>query len=1253
MTRPRVRPAAASSVNGWHTRPPARPALSNASERPQAAVAAASFPVLDVLCPAFGFFASARTFALKRNAPHAQRASTSALHMNPNDSRSTRQRRPSLLAASNANASAFATRPCSCASSLQHHSRPASSLSAAQARQQQRQQQHDGSSSDDDIDALLSWSLNNDVWAPPPQPPRVRQRDHAGTGPVKIRPGDKNTTPPLHDPSTPTALASDINIWLDQHTRGLVKGVRTVFKNRDSVGQHTRDREKALQQLPRTLQIHEEIAQRLVDSVVPVPVTKHDLRRFMFAPIQLVRNLSVSRSDLLKSNAVDAEIDDLSRIVGQTLMYLVHQGVMAGDDTVASIVWLEGATLAARAPQVPWTPKAVSTSPELEHLQRVFCSGSDDTKYRQYRLTLLQHLFSCWSSQGKPDDALRLVFGWSVDDLLESTLGDNIDGLARTARRQYGETVARLKPSPSRWLDRFAEDDKRLRPVGLHLVKVLATTSFGVEALNCWNVLQTRTARFISLEDEADSLTVLVEGLVRAGYSEDATGLSSRLRQIIAYFDPTNEQARSAATRAHLRLAAERGDVEGTTALAMESRDISPTELLARQAATASKARDVVAVEKFVRDALANDQLSPTARARLYGLLITAHARRNDLESAQRVLDEMNEQGLRPASEHIAAMLYGYAARHDVENVYDLFRKSTTDLGIAPDVLCFNALVTVHCRLQDIAAAEGAIQRMRDVGVEPDLRSWTTLMNACVEIGDWAKAARIYAFLDTADDARLRPDTATFNVALKAAIYSSASVQSVLRLFRQMTERGLRPNSSTYALVMQSVCNAGIMDVAEDLFRSIDSSTKSDKTRSDVELPVSMKPVKPDVFHFSCLASGYIRTGQMTKARACLAEMRRRGIGPSSVTYGIIVDSFLRVPTKTNAERASKFAMDFISSSPLESVRYAQAARLDRALARGDELVNVFSPILRNHVRRGNAEVALATFKVVLEAGAKPSIELYTILLDAYRQGPDAQESARNVLTVWRGVHESVLAAYGSSSSSSEQPPRIDSSQAHALCLPFNIVMDALSRADQFTVVEQEWQSLDREGFAFDCANWNSFATLLVESDRIERACWIVENVLLQSEGEGVVGDEKDETVGRKSMHAPAKMPSRGRRTATKAFDEGDDDRFSRLLSLANELAPGDEQARDRSDDDLPVVDQVVRAQQARIGQLWFPYAHLLSSLDEGLQKLASSSAESQARLIKMRDMYPRAVDKAFEWARGRKRASDQGQWSGRRAFVV
>ncbi|KAK4058126.1 hypothetical protein OIO90_000865 [Microbotryomycetes sp. JL221] len=1071
-----------------------------------------------------------------------------------------------------------------------------------------------------------------------------------------------------------------VRSWLDRYAKGLALGPTTAPPTRGTARFRQRQRRPSLNLVQEALLQHQQIAQEIMNSQEVTSVPKYDLRKFMFGPLQLARTLLVPRVDPLEPEVDSSPLEQVAQarqFAGQSVIDLINGGLMHQDPAVRSVIWLEAACLSDNLPAIPWILLADTTgSSALQHFHQVFVTGVRDVKYRQYRLTLLQHLLEAWSDrESGAINALHLGFGWSVfDKLINNENMTSLAGLARSVRRQYGQTLARLRPSPSRFLGTaFESGERRLCEAGLHIVQLLATTGFGVEALASWHALRDRAARILTLEDELVTLPSVIEGLIRVGYLEDAQGLGGRLQELLTLTSQErfSTTAKDAARRALVRLAAERGRFEEIDKMmAAEGKAISALEGLARRAVAAGKRNDIESVKTFVNKALSiEDGLSLQQRARLLGVLLSAHARRNDLESAVSVLDQMMSQGLRPSLEHVAAILFGYAARHDIDAVYALYRRlQEGEFKLGPDVTCSNAVVTVHCRLQDIAGAQGAIKRMQDAGLDPNLQTWTTLMNACVEVGDWKKAAGLFAFLEGSQDPSLRPDTATFNVAIKAAVYSSATVQSVLRLFRQMSERGLRANATTYTLVLQSVCNAGIMDVAEDLFRSIDSQTQEARQARDLDvkpLPVSMKPVKPDVFHFSCLASGYIRTGEMAKARACLAEMRRRKIGPSSVTYGIIVDSFLRVATRANAERASKFAMDFIASSPLDSIRYSQAARLDRALARGDELVNVFAPILRNHVKRGRADVALATFRVVLDAGAKPSIELYTILMDAYRRGDNVSDAASNVFTVWQGVHDSVLSAFGTGA---EEARRIDESQAHALCVPLNILIDALSRDGRIGEIDRQWHRLDQQGFAFDCANWNAFAIALIEDAKLERACWIVENILLrQNIGPDAEGTESssDSTRGRRALQAPAKMPSRARRSLTQAYDQDTDDLSN--LSLLDELSVVSSEMKvgEADDDDAAstsVIDEVVKAQQARIGASWFPFASLLSRLDNALQQVAQTQAagsiQAQRRVSHLKEHYPATFDQVSDWRHNlyHKRQGDVlgGQASMKRAaFVV
>ncbi|CAH1769795.1 1866_t:CDS:1, partial [Entrophospora sp. SA101] len=52
-----------------------------------------------------------------------------------------------------------------------------------------------------------------------------------------------------------------------------------------------------------------------------------------------------------------------------------------------------------------------------------------------------------------------------------------------------------------------------------------------------------------------------------------------------------------------------------------------------------------------------------------------------------------------------------------------------------------------------------------------------------------------------------------------------------------------------------------------------------------------------------------------------------------------------------------------------------------------------------------------------------------------------------------------------------------------------SIMMDALSSANDYETIENEWDRLYNDGFEFDSHNYNRFAQILIKSGKIKRAC--------------------------------------------------------------------------------------------------------------------------------------------------------------------
>lgn len=885
---------------------------------------------------------------------------------------------------------------------------------------------------------------------------------------------------------------------------------------------------------------------------------------------------------------------------------------------------------------------------------------------RGLRRATFAKLLDCWlrSSNG-PEQAVRFMCGWSQHSLVDPSLEeDRWRAHCRFLRRQYGQLLARLEPSPAQWLaEHLAPTSGQSRASLRTIAEVMATAGSPLESLQIWHQLfQTRGKPAI---EDVHLMATILEGLLQNRCLQDAQDLAIRVRNSVKQILPSLDEDASdllriefaemseadAATvvyalRMVARNAAQHGNTSWTETTLSSLRvlgRLSPEEKAARQIRAASKNNRVEGARSIFDYAVKDPSLSKQSLSRLYSSMVVAYVRVDNLEAASQLLQQMLEANVSPQVQLVNSLLFGYAARHDVDGTYAVFQRLVSGTLIAtPDVHSYHALVTAHCNVRDIESAQDTILRMRDARIQPTQAVWTTMMNAYVELADWQRAFEIYAFLEKHADPRYHPDTASFNVLLKACVLSSAPAQTVLQVFQQWLGRGLRPNSATYTLLMQSVCTAGLMDVAEALFKTIDTA----KVKGN--LPVSMDAVEPDVFIFSNMIAGYVKTGNRVKARACLTEMRRRGIEPTSVTYAVIVGSFIRphndIQSKKGAADASKFALEFLSSSPLESVRHRQLVRLDRALARGDELNYLFAPVLQAQAKQGSAAVALATFRLVLDSGAKPSIELYTILMDAYRRQDDAELAADNVETVWSGLHNSVLRAFASEQvveesedaddvKGREKPKgprrsrlRIHPSQSHALCVPLSIYIEAFDKAGRTFDIRRTWNTLARQGFTFDSSNWNLLATHYARVYDLEKACWIIEHVLLKPPTLNTVTDQDSSlqttlqfaTVGKSSLAAPRRTPSRlesGRKIERDAHVKSPID-LERFFT-------------DEAVDGPDVFETARTASDKRRRDHWFPHANLLAAVDDALNALVMGRAEKGSSAADERE--PLSLEEAQE----------------------
>lgn len=428
-------------------------------------------------------------------------------------------------------------------------------------------------------------------------------------------------------------------------------------------------------------------------------------------------------------------------------------------------------------------------------------------------------------------------------------------------------------------------------------------------------------------------------------------------------------------------------------------------------------------------------------------------------------LDYLNQiADISPTLHPFERQLHLYAQQGKVEDAIALFGR-IIELNLRPTLRCYTSFISVFANAGDFVNAQHVFKSMQASGHEPDAAAWSALLNAYIEAGAWEEAATQVEAVPE----ELQQDSSLLTTMLKAYVLAAAPLEPVLRLFRGMTQAP----EQAWALVIQSAADNDNMVLARSLFVEMDAATQVD----------SLAP-QPNVYVFSILLAAYLRMGDRESARSVYDTMTAREIIPSSITYGIITNSFAQAPGESSFEQAHNFAMSV----------YSQINPGERTHARGKAMENVFTPLLIASVRAGNMEQAKRYYDLITENGGS-SRALSTKLMNAYRHAGELKPMYR----IWLKLFSQACKAIPKQTSASDADPSrpVTRTRNNVLCIPFSIAIRAFGEAGLHGHLRRLWDQMRMAGFGRDSQNYNHFAIALAQTGDLESAFHIVERVLL------------------------------------------------------------------------------------------------------------------------------------------------------------
>ena len=550
------------------------------------------------------------------------------------------------------------------------------------------------------------------------------------------------------------------------------------------------------------------------------------------------------------------------------------------------------------------------------------------------------------------------------------------------------------------------------------------------------------------------------------------------------------------ARRAMAELAAARGDVQTLHARLAEVHDF------------AARHRDKCAAGK-----------SPL-NGKAYGLLIKSCNRSDDVDLAEFYLTEALERGITPRTSDFNLIIDMHIRKTNIDAALAVFDQMK-EFGVQPDTYTYTILIHGFALRRDPDSAAHALRAMIAAGRSPDRVTYAALLNCFVESALYESAIRLFAWMQYQRDTRIRPTIEVCNIILKAYVLSSLPVQKVMKFVDIVRKLGLVPNANTYALMMQSACDAGLMDVAEEVFSEAESALPDVTGNGGGQ--------GANIYHFTIMIHGYLRLGDHQEAKDYFDEMQSRKLTPSAISWSVMVHSYAHSENEANYDLACNLVSQLVTDETKRIFRpsswdvaatRSQMAKMQKAEQSvgggGTRLAakhsapfeTLYTVLMVAQAHRGDPDKVEQTLNVMARRMPNLSVPALTPLLDAYRRAGDVDSA----LALFEQIYESALKsarssktrvyAYslvgddGEAAEVATPERRQDASSRSILCLPISIMIDLLSSAGRHEEVARIWARAKRDGFGFDSDNWNHLAASMARAGQLEEALSVVEHVL-------------------------------------------------------------------------------------------------------------------------------------------------------------
>merc|ERR1719421_1367036 len=402
--------------------------------------------------------------------------------------------------------------------------------------------------------------------------------------------------------------------------------------------------------------------------------------------------------------------------------------------------------------------------------------------------------------------------------------------------------------------------------------------------------------------------------------------------------------------------------------------------------------------------------------------MMRARSRENDLEGAMQVFRKLQSSGVQLTSLVYNALLDSCVQCGKVNVALQHFQEMK-ELGLV-DVVSYNTLLKAYLTTGQIAKARKMLAEMGESGVKANQVTYNEMLNSLVNIKD---RKEMWSLVTEMNNVGMRPNSVSCSIILKSLTAHSApaDIRQAMALIDNMQDD---MDEVLFASVIEACVRVGQLDLL---------SQKLQQYASMGGLAGLTAPT------YGSMIKAYGRARDVDCVRELWNEMRRRGVSPTAITLGCMVDALVSNGFPDEAQLLVREILEDESSAEiLNTVIYstllkgfAQARQPHRVQEVFEDMKKIgiacntvsYNTMLDANARTGRMDRADELFRDMQASGVTPDVITYSTLVKGYCQAGDIDQGFQVLKEmIASGTHEPDEILYNSLLDGCAKQHRVD-----------------------------------------------------------------------------------------------------------------------------------------------------------------------------------------------------------------------------------